>query len=228
MSATPQLKEAARLRARAWYKANRARALAAAKARYRALDAESHCKINARQRALYAQRTDSEKEAERRRKREHAARTNRPQRRKAYNADYIRRYNIKHKARLAAQKKAYAEAHKEKIAAYQKQWRAQNQVRLKAAHDKRRALKKAAAVNLKGIRQFVSNVRSKPFSTCYYCEARVPSSEVHFDHIVALSKGGPHSVENLCVSCSACNLSKGAKSLLEWGRDRAAQQLLNL
>jgi Restriction endonuclease len=121
---------------------------------------------------------------------------------RAKNADYIRE-----------KQRAYYKAHPEIYF---------------AAVRKRRALKKAAAVNLKGIQRFIEQVRSKPFAHCYYCHARVPSMEVHLDHIVALSKGGAHAVENLCVACAPCNLSKGAKPLLEWARENATQQLLNL
>jgi len=101
-------------------------------------------------------------------------------------------------------------------------------VKARARSNKRRALKKAASVNLKGINNFIKGVFSKPFAFCYYCGKRTSTKLIHFDHIVALAKGGLHSVENLCVSCAACNLSKGAKPLLEWARENAEQQLLNL
>jgi len=155
------------------------------------------------------------------------------------NPELRARYNAAVKARLSANGGAKRRA----ASLQQRLWRAKNAERVKAkqaayyrkhreryyvAVRARKALKKAAAVNLRGMRAFVKAIKSKPFATCYYCQARTPTADVHFDHIVALSKGGAHSVENLCVSCSACNLSKGAKPLAEWTREAVTQQLLPL
>lgn len=90
----------------------------------------------------------------------------------------------------------------------------------------RYALRKKATVNLKGIRAFVDLVKSRKFVTCYYCEKPTPSFGCHFDHIVALSKGGQHSADNLCVSCPKCNLSKNDKSISDW--KRSGQLILSL
>lgn len=200
---------------------------------YRQRTEERRLELLAYVRERYARRTEAQKEKERAAKREYERKqresgTERSKRRKAYNAAYIKGYYERNKRSIALSRKRYDEAHKAERAAYMKEWTKQNRVRVSLLQSKRRALKRAAATNLKGMRQFVEGVRSKPFAYCYYCQARVPSNSVHLDHIVALSKGGAHSVDNLCVSCSACNLSKGAKPLLEWARDNATQQLLNL
>lgn len=136
-------------------------------------------------------------------------------RKKAYDAARFKQNAVAVRARASA----YFQKHKD-----DPDFKAKMRVR----SDRRRALKKAATVNLAGIRSFIASTYKKPTAICYYCNKRVPSRTVHFDHVIALSKGGAHSVENLCVSCSACNLSKGAKPLLEWARDNASQQLLNL
>ena len=124
--------------------------------------------------------------------------------------------------------KNYYSNNRAKVQAQVKRYAIRNRARLRAIKAKYRALKRAATINLQGIREFMSSVRSKPTAFCYYCKAKVPSETVHFDHIVALSIGGAHSVENLCVACSHCNLSKGAKPLLEWAATKSTQQLLNL
>lgn len=51
---------------------------------------------------------------------------------------------------------------------------------------------------------------------CSYCGTG-PLESWHIDHIIPWSRGGGHSLENLCVSCASCNLSKGAKTPEEWG-----------
>lgn len=48
--------------------------------------------------------------------------------------------------------------------------------------------------------------------TCAYCDA--PATSI--DHVVPLSKGGLHIIENLVPACIYCNSSKGAKLLSEW------------
>jgi 5-methylcytosine-specific restriction endonuclease McrA len=78
---------------------------------------------------------------------------------------------------------------------------------------RRRALLATSKINLRSIKQWITEVKSKQSANCYYCGKRIPTKLIHFDHIVPLSKGGPHSVDNLCVSCSSCNLSKSTKSV---------------
>lgn len=46
---------------------------------------------------------------------------------------------------------------------------------------------------------------------CHICGGVVERSEVHFDHIVPISKGGLHCEENIAVSHAICNVRKGAR-----------------
>lgn len=51
-------------------------------------------------------------------------------------------------------------------------------------------------------------------AVCVYCgDAKGP---FHIDHVKPVAKGGTDALNNLCVACVKCNLSKGAKSLKEW------------
>lgn len=77
-------------------------------------------------------------------------------------------------------------------------------------------LKSGLVGNPKSINIFMNGVRSKRFARYYYCDKKVRTNAIHFDHIIPLSKGGPHSVENLCVSCPRCNLSKRARLIEDW------------
>lgn len=54
------------------------------------------------------------------------------------------------------------------------------------------------------------------FAFCYYCSKKVSTKSIHFDHIIPLSKGGPHSVDNLCVSCAECNMQKHDNPIEKW------------
>jgi len=44
---------------------------------------------------------------------------------------------------------------------------------------------------------------------CVYCGVDLIKSEVHLDHVIPESQGGPTSYDNLQVTCPKCNLEKG-------------------
>lgn len=50
--------------------------------------------------------------------------------------------------------------------------------------------------------------------SCYYCGVRLV--EYHVDHMLPLGRGGTNFAENLCCACPTCNMSKGAKTSLEY------------
>jgi hypothetical protein len=56
---------------------------------------------------------------------------------------------------------------------------------------------------------------------CSYCGA----SAEHIDHIVPLSRGGSGDWDNLTAACAACNMSKGAQSLLTFMLRRATGEI---
>ena len=47
---------------------------------------------------------------------------------------------------------------------------------------------------------------------CVYCGVDLVKSEVHLDHVIPESQGGPTSYANLQVTCGKCNLEKGVLS----------------
>jgi 5-methylcytosine-specific restriction endonuclease McrA len=53
---------------------------------------------------------------------------------------------------------------------------------------------------------------------CYLCNSEIYIEDVHFDHVVPLSKGGSHMYENIKVTHSHCNKRKSDKLLseLDW------------
>jgi hypothetical protein len=48
---------------------------------------------------------------------------------------------------------------------------------------------------------------------CQLCLGDVEPSDVHLDHIRPWSKGGPHTLDNLQVTHSLCNIIKGARDV---------------
>ncbi|WP_408995767.1 HNH endonuclease [Streptomyces europaeiscabiei] len=54
---------------------------------------------------------------------------------------------------------------------------------------------------------------------CYLCGRGIAGlSQLHFDHVVPLSRGGTHAVDNIRPAHAACNLRKSDKliSELDW------------
>jgi hypothetical protein len=53
---------------------------------------------------------------------------------------------------------------------------------------------------------------------CTYCGRRVTRGTRHIDHSVSRANGGTNHLNNLRVSCAACNLGKGALNSREFTR----------
>ena len=64
---------------------------------------------------------------------------------------------------------------------------------------------------------------------CVYCDEDLTDQEVHLDHVIPESKGGPTTFDNLQVTCRRCNISKGILTEEEFVRRlrRRAQNILN-
>lgn len=55
---------------------------------------------------------------------------------------------------------------------------------------------------------------------CAYCGGN--EGGIHMDHVIPLSRGGRHAIGNVLPACRSCNLTKGAKLIVEWKRGGAA------
>jgi 5-methylcytosine-specific restriction endonuclease McrA len=51
---------------------------------------------------------------------------------------------------------------------------------------------------------------------CVYCGEDLDNQEIHLDHVIAESRGGATTYENLQVTCGKCNLAKGVLSESEF------------
>ena len=62
---------------------------------------------------------------------------------------------------------------------------------------------------------------------CVYCDDDLTNAEVHLDHVIPESQGGPTSYVNLQVTCRKCNLQKGilTESVFE---DKLRTRALNI
>lgn len=113
---------------------------------------------------------------------------------------------------------------KAKVRASAREWRSKNPERsreLSRASYKRnpeatlrggrkyRAVKKGATTE-RVTKQDYAALLAAQEGRCAYCRDVIAEGDLHWDHKVPLSRGGEHNRRNLCASCSACNLRKGA------------------
>jgi 5-methylcytosine-specific restriction endonuclease McrA len=58
----------------------------------------------------------------------------------------------------------------------------------------------------------LTQILARDGMVCHICSDVIESmADLHFDHIVPLSKGGPHTAENIAPSHAQCNMHKGAR-----------------
>ncbi len=222
--------ERQRAKWRAWYHAHKEQTREANRVR---------CKLNyAKNREARKQRQKNYNEANRERRlqlyrdnrekeisRVLASRAKHLERYNAYQKEYQKRYKETHpvdkeKARKYAVE--YNRKNKKKKAEHEKAWRKAHPEAGRLKRGRRKAAMNCSKQESKNIREWARRLASKTWVRCYWCGDRVRFSECHLDHIIALAKGGHHGLDNLCVSCAPCNLSKAAKKFDEWKREGQA------
>ena len=62
---------------------------------------------------------------------------------------------------------------------------------------------------------------------CVYCDEDLRDAEIHMDHVIPESKGGPTTYDNLQVTCRKCNLAKGVLTESEF-MDRLRTRAMNI
>lgn len=194
-------------RSAAWYLRNRERRLAQMRAAYRANPAK---KIQATK-----QYHQAHPEVARKSWRKYQSQ-NRAACRERCRVWYRKNIDAQ-RARAKAKNKKYFAENRNKILAANRAWRQRNKEKVRERDLRRRARKLGAELGDQSIiREWMRQIKSKPFVRCHWCGTKVRGRKIHFDHIVALSKGGHHEIANLCASCADCNLSKQDKALSDW------------
>lgn len=127
-----------------------------------------------------------------------------------------RRWRAAHSERRKRWQKEYRQQNRLKISQKVKEYAKNNPHVRRAIAAKRRALRRQVLIDPRGIKSWMKEIRSKPFARCHWCGTKVSGRKIHFDHIVPISKGGAHSIGNLCASCRDCNLSKNNRLLADW------------
>lgn len=129
-------------------------------------------------------------------------------------------YYATHKEEAVAYRKVYKKkmlrrkVQKEKRRLYAHNHRAQANARTAAWYARRL---KATTGDLKAIEEIYCIAKNGLNVHCYICGKPIPIGQRHVDHIIPLSKGGPHRPSNLAVACAKCNHRKYNKLPEEMG-----------
>lgn len=125
-------------------------------------------------------------------------------------------------------RKLYRSKNREKLNAASRAWQKTEAGRIAIMRHNhvRRARKLGVNSDSRGIAQWMREIRSHSFARCHWCGTKVFGRKVHFDHVVALSVGGTHTIGNLCVSCPECNFTKNNRLIADW--IAGGQTFLNL
>ena len=121
--------------------------------------------------------------------------------------------------RLNKRKREWEKAHPEQARLRARNLWKNNPEKVRQKIAARRARKINATVgNPKAITRWDRAWRNKKMARCFWCNGKFPTRKCQADHIHALTKGGAHSIENLCISCADCNRKKNAQSVEVWNK----------
>ena len=118
----------------------------------------------------------------------------------------------------------YHKKNKEAINARSLKWAKDNPIKTREKRSKQRALKAEVTIgDLSEIKKVYDIAEKDTDVVCYlrldgcpYANGeKIAIGDRHVDHIKPLSRGGSHTASNLAISCSKCNLRKGARLLEE-------------
>lgn len=120
--------------------------------------------------------------------------------------EYQRLYYQKNKERIKAKSRKSHHANKivnnARTRAWHKAHPAESKANKSNAKHTRRALEYATRVDTYGIYLWMKKVKSTPVVTCHWCQETLLGIIAVFDHVIPITKHGPHVLENLCVCCS--------------------------
>lgn len=110
--------------------------------------------------------------------------------------------------------KRWREANPERMKELRREWVKANPDRVRA-RDMAKAAKRRMQIAATQVEEIDPRVIiDRDGMVCHLCTELIASwADLHFDHVIPLARGGPHTYENIKPSHRWCNQSKGAKML---------------
>ena len=124
---------------------------------------------------------------------------------------------FENKEKLKEYKSEYYLKNKEMLILKSNEYRKTEQGKIvkRNSNHKRRTLTKNGDVTTQQLKELYSTVKN-----CYWCNTKLNKNNTHLDHFMPLSKGGLHTIDNLVLSCSYCNLQKHAKDPYQFANEK--------
>lgn len=137
------------------------------------------------------------------------------ERNKAYMKEYARDRYLVNREKIIAATKAYAKSHPEirrkSALNYRKNHPERYKEQVRMSNQKSMAIRRMGYVGDRMVDRLINEWRREETFTCFHCEKKFPIDKMEVDHLYPISKGGKHTVENVCQSCDKCNNRKRAK-----------------
>lgn len=168
-------------------------------------------------------------------------RRNNPDKIKQHNKDYywnnlererarIKNNNKRFLPRILRYNAEYRAKHREVILRQNNDRRARKmatdpdyRIRTLASKKKIKATRRARVLNATGshtaadiLLQRKAQTDKKGRLRCWWCGGIITNDDYHLDHRQPLARGGSNGADNIVISCPTCNLSKNAKTPLEF------------
>ncbi len=104
----------------------------------------------------------------------------------------------------------WATANREKMNKYARDCRLRNIERYRENQNARQRLRNFGKRNGERISALALDAMlDAQRGRCWYCQKKL--HKYHIEHRIPISRGGPHHLSNIVISCPPCNFSKGAK-----------------
>jgi 5-methylcytosine-specific restriction endonuclease McrA len=118
---------------------------------------------------------------------------------------------VDHKEKINAWLRAYRKTAHSK--AVYKKWKTENPERIRNYNRTQRAKRRfALKAEDSATTKEVYNWLQEQSKICTYCGIELTDKITHVDHKIPLSRGGPHTLDNLTLACASCNCSKNNKT----------------
>jgi len=140
----------------------------------------------------------------------------------------IAKWRAKNADKVKASDAKWRAENPDKILTAQAKWVANNPDKLRAKNARRRARRRHVVTTESADTIFRQMSQAEHF--CFYCDAPILPGEADIDHLVPLSRLGPHAEINFVAACPTCNRSKYDRLPSEWedmpafGRERALER----
>lgn len=132
----------------------------------------------------------------------------------AWDREYAQTHAVEKRQRA----RVWGQTHRIRASANHARWRKANPAKWAAVVARRKARQRGATIITLTREQWEAILYEFDY-LCAYCSEAKPLEQ---DHMIPLSRGGAHTVENIVPACRSCNAAKGDRTAEEFVAEYAA------